>query len=519
MNVAKLTADKNIADYPDLVAEHCPDKTALIFGSRMTTYRELSVNSQRVANGLQAAGIGRGDRVAYLGGNSDHYCELLFGAIKAGAVIIPLNWRLAEPEIKAVLQDADPAFIVYDEEYAALVEASCSTLGLDYAGAIQTGHQYMSWRDSHTASIGTAPTGPDEPVVQLYTSGTTGKPKGVQLSNRSFLTQRRMQDAYGDFFAWEDDEVLLMVVPVFHIAGTGYILQAMGYGATCVIHERVEPEAMLADMVSHRVTRGFAPPVVLRWLVDRQKDDPKDLSKLKLLSYGSSPIAPSLLRESFQVLPNVGFIHLYGMTEMAGTAVFMAPDEHDPDKPGRLKSCGRPCAGVQMRIVDEAGHALSEGKVGEIELKSDCSMLRYWDSPEATKKALHEGWYRTGDAGRVDEDGFLYIVDRIKDMIVTGGENVYPVEVENALYEHADVAVAAVIGVPHPQWGEAVFAVIKSRPSADIDEDALTGFLRQRIAGYKIPKRIVLVDELPFNSSSKVLKSELRDTYYNAFSQ
>ena len=257
----------------------------------------------------------------------------------------------------------------------------------------------------------------------------------------------------------------------------------------------------------------FAAPVLINWFVQRLHTEPRDTSSLKLMLYGASPIPPSVLRDAMEIMPNTGFQHLYGMTEAGGTVVQMAPSEHDPGNPERLKSCGQPRFNIDLRIENESGEVQPVGAVGEVMIRGPVLMSEYWRKPEATAAVFREGWYRTGDAGYLDEDGFLYIVDRVKDMIITGGENVYPAEVENALYEHNAVAMAAVIGLPDSNWGEAVTAFIQRQPDATLTETELRQFLRSMIAGYKIPKRIEFVEEMPLTPSNKIRKHILRERF------
>lgn len=501
-----------LGDYTTEIAKRFPDRTATVCADRTTSYRELDENVHRVANGLSADGLVPGDRVAFLGKNSDYYFEILFGSAKAGMVTIPLNWRLAERELREVVKDADPAFLFYDEAFTDVVENLENDRGS--LKKVAVGDDYTSWRDRQSAAAPAYIPKLSDCVLQLYTSGTTGKPKGVRLTNRTMRAHWIFEDGWGDFYAWSDDESLLANAPVFHVAGTTWALQAFRRGAKCVVQPGVDVDAMLEVIPDQRITRMFCPPIVLNWMLQRLERESIDMSSLKILIYGASPISPAVLRKALDLMPGVGFMHHYGMTEMGGSQVCMTPDEHDLNDPERLKSCGRPGKGVEMRIVDPAtGAELPALSVGEIELKSDARMEGYWRKPDETERAFHDGWYRTGDAGYVDEDGFLYIVDRIKDMIVTGGENVYPVEVENVLYEHDAVAMAAVIGVPDPEWGEAVTGVVQLKPQANASERELKDFLRQHIAGYKIPKRFVFVDEMPLTPSNKIKKHELRKQF------
>lgn len=500
-----------LGNYTTEIAKRFPDRTATVCGGRTMSYRQLDEHVSQVASGLSAEGLQHGDRVAFLGKNSDYYFEILFGSSKAGLVTAPLNWRLAERELQEVVNDADPLVLFFDEEFAGVVK-NLKT-GKGSLKKISIGDDYTSWRDEQASEFPGYSPKLDDSVLQLYTSGTTGKPKGVRLTNRAMRSNRYFEDGWGEFYAWSDEESVLANAPVFHVAGTTWALQGFHRGAKIVIQSAIDLDAMLEVIPEQRITRMFCPPVVLNWMLQRLEQESIDMSSLKILIYGSSPISPAVLRKAIELMPGVGFMHHYGMTEMSGSQVCMAPDEHDPNNPERLKSCGRPGKGVHMRIVDSEGNEVPVRSVGEIELKSDARMEGYWRKPEETEAAFHDGWYRTGDAGYVDEEGFLYIVDRIKDMVVTGGENVYPVEVENALYEHEAIAMTAVIGLPDEDWGEAVTAVVQLKPEAKATEQELKDFLRQRIAGYKLPKRFIFVDEMPLTPSNKIKKHELRKRF------
>lgn len=515
-----------VHQYPARAAARDPHRLALVCADRRVTYRELELRMERVAASLRAAKLMAGSRIAWLGHNSVEYVELMLGAAAAGMVLVPINWRLAAPEIRSLVEDADPALLFHASEFSNLLKKACGPGNSLPMISVDGGDEYERWLASTAVNAAAdgqqhgdclpARRDPEDCFLQLYTSGTTGRPKGVRLNHRAFFARRQQEAALGSYYEWSDCETILVAAPVFHIAGSGWLLQGLHNGATCVIHPALDPLAMLDAVRTHRIRRVFAPPIVLRWMIDRQRQHPVDLSCLRLFLYGSAPIAPATLREALEVIPHCGFMHHYGMTEMTGSQVCMAPHEHDPRNPARLSSCGRPMPGVELRIVDPDGTCLATGIVGEIELRSAARMLGYWKQPEQTAQVVQDGWYKTGDAGRVDADGFLYIVDRIKDMIVTGGENVYPVEVENALHEHPAIALAAVIGRPHPVWGEAVHAVVTLRAGAGVSPEELIAFLRPRIAGFKIPRSYDFVASLPLTSSGKISKVELRRPYWSA---
>jgi acyl-CoA synthetase (AMP-forming)/AMP-acid ligase II len=311
---------------------------------------------------------------------------------------------------------------------------------------------------------------------------------------------------------WCDNDVCLVAMPLFHIGGTGWGLHALEAGATMVILPRPDITGIIAAIADNRVTRMFIVPAVLAAVVHQLESAPADMTSLTALYYGASPIPLDILRRSMLVFPNAGFIQCYGATETSGTVVYLPPHDHDPAGNDRMRGCGKAFPGNEIRIIDSTGAILPPGMVGEVAIRSVSNMTGYHRNPEATAKALHDGWYRTGDAGFLDADGYLTIHDRVKDMIISGGENIYPAEIESALHDHPDVIDCAVIGVPDARWGEAVKAIVVRR--GDVSAEAIIAFARTRIAGYKVPKSVDFVDSLPRNASGKILKKELRAPYW-----
>ena len=496
-----------------------PARPAFMYEDRMTDWAGFNRHTDQVAFALVNSGLRPGDRIAYLGRGNDHYFELLFGAAKAGVVMVPVQWRLAPAEMAVILGDAQPSLLFMAGDLAEAVphlhQAGLSMPILAVEQAIAGAAGYAAWRDG-AAPCPLEDENPDALALFLYTSGTTGAPKGVMHSHRSLLSGRRdLCKAGYDWNRWSDEDVNLVSMPVAHISGTGSAINAAFHGAASLVHAQFDAAAVLAAFQAHNITKLFMVPAAIGQILRQPGVRDIDFSRLETLFYGSSPIALDLLREAVAVF-GCGFCQNYGMTETAGTVVALLPEDHDPAGNRRMRGAGLPYPGVQLRIVDPATRRLlGPGETGEIEIFTPQAMAGYWGKPAETAKALTaDGWVRTGDAGYLDDDGYLYIHDRIKDMIVSGAENIYPAEVENALFGHPAVADVAVIGVPDPRWGEAVKACVVLRAGQNADAEELIAFARARIAGFKLPKSVDFLDELPRNAAGKVLKRALRDPYW-----
>jgi long-chain acyl-CoA synthetase len=513
----RLTTLGEVARYHHEVR---PDATALVFEGRVTSFAAFDRHTDQVANALLAEGLMKGDRVAYVGKNSDHYFELLFGAAKAGVVLAPIGWRLAPREIAYILGDAEARMVFVGPELIAHVR-DVAELILDQPTLIAMedndyGHpEFVAWRD---AAAGERPdaeiTGPDI-AVQLYTSGTTGRPKGAMLTHDNILGPRRLAaQADMDWNRWGPDDVSLVAMPVAHIGGTGWGVVGLVNGAKGVVAREFDPTKVLDFIEKDRVSKMFMVPAALQIVVRLPRARQVDYSRLSHILYGAAPIPLDLLRECLEVF-GCGFVQQYGMTETTGTVVYLPPRDHDPAGNARMRSAGLPMPGVELKVLGADGQSLPPGEVGEVAVRSPANMAGYWKLPEATAETLAaDGWLRTGDAGYIDADGYLFIHDRVKDMIISGGENIYPAEVENAVHGHPHVAEVAVIGVPDDTWGEAVKAVVTLKPGAPADPADIIAFARTRIAGFKAPKSIDFVDALPRNASGKILRRELRDPYW-----
>ena len=508
-----LTRLKSVADIPRVQAELRPDAIALDYQDRTTTFRQLNERTSRVAQGLIAAGQKPNARVGHIGKNNDLYFELVLGAFKARNVIVGVNWRLAAAEIAYILNDAGCEILFVGKDFhdtIAQVLPLCPKLKTVIAmdGGHASWPAYEAWRDARKAEDPMLPIAPDDDVIQLYTSGTTGHPKGVQLTNANYLSIFEAAPSIG--LAYDPNDIVLVAMPVFHVAGVNLGLLSLVGGSRGIILGDIDPTEILRLIEVKGISRAFLVPAVILFLLQHPRAAEIDFSRLKSMAYGASPISDDVLQRA-QKLLGCEFVQLYGLTETTGAGAYLPPEAHDAGK-GKLRSCGIPAPGVSIRIVDEHGKTLAPGEVGEIQLRGRNIMKGYWAKADATAKAIQDQWFASGDAGFFDEDGYLYIHDRVKDMIVSGGENVYPAEVENAIFGHPAVADVAVIGVPDEKWGEAVKAIVVKK--ADVTPAEIIAYARERIAGYKLPKSVDFIGALPRNPSGKILRRELREPYW-----
>jgi len=517
MSVSEETA--NLADMVRARAKTRGNFIAFEFEGRETSFADLDRKTNRVANALKATGIKAGERIAYLGKNSDIYFELWLGAIKANVVMAPVNWRLAGPEITFIVADCKAPVLFVGPEFVEQIQRIrdqlpdvCTFIATE--GGATDWQTYTDWRDGQSDEDPDIAISPRDIAIQLYTSGTTGKPKGAMLSHANLLNLVETgQGEKPDWNKWTEDDVSLVAMPIFHIGGSGWGVLGVYHGAKGVIAREFDPNKVL-DFIEHsRITKLFMVPAAMQFVVRQPRARDVDFSRLKYMLYGASPIPAALLKECIKVF-GCGFVQLYGMTETTGSIVALPPEDH-VEGLDRMRSAGKALPGVELAILDADGKRLLPGEVGEIATRSGSNMAGYWNLPEATAKTLdRDGWLRTGDAGYMDSDGYLYIHDRIKDMIISGGENIYPAEVESAICDHPDVAEVAVVGVPDDQWGEAVKAIVVMKPGKQASAADIIDFTRQRIAVFKTPKTVDFIDALPRNASGKILRRHLRDPYW-----
>jgi acyl-CoA synthetase (AMP-forming)/AMP-acid ligase II len=506
-----------LGDITSVHAASAPDRPAIVFDGEAIDYAGLHDRVLRSVAALASLGVAPGDRVGWLGLNHADYVVLMCACFRMGAVLVAINARLVAREIAWILGDAGIGVLVSESQFAdaaAQARAGAAVTAIVLVDAPMAGlPAFSDWIAGFAPEPCAHPASPDDIALQLYTSGTTGFPKGALLSHKSLLGTIEKGSLTGESWSrWDENDVALVAMPLFHIGGTGWALHALEAGATMVILPRPDIAGIVDAIARHRITKMFAVPAVLAAILQHLETAPADLSSLAEMLYGASPIPLDILRRSMAAFPNAGFIQCYGATETCGTVVYLPPQDHDPAGNPRMLGCGKPFPGNGVRVLDEAGNDLPPGTVGEVAISSVSVMSGYYGNPEATAKAVTDGWYRTGDAGFLDADGYLTLFDRVKDMIVSGGENIYPAEVENALHEHPDIIDCAVIGVPDDRWGEAVKAIVVRR--GDLSAADIIAFARQHIAGFKVPKTVDFIDVLPRNPSGKILKKDLRAPWW-----
>jgi acyl-CoA synthetase (AMP-forming)/AMP-acid ligase II len=500
-----------LADIPRYWAACTPEQAALRQDDRSVSYAELDDRSDRIAAAITAAGITPGGHIGLLDRNSIEFFELWFGAAKAGCALAPFNWRCAEAELIELVTDAQTPILIVGPDFADLARRvrDATPIDMEVVTVGQDGElpSLDTWLHRHTGSVPAVRLHPEDIALLAYTSGTTGRPKGAQLSHRAFANWFLISSLERTE-TWNTGEVLLMVMPSFHLAGSWVSLPALYHGGTIVVQPTFEPEAFLAAVDRYRPTITCLVPTAIQILLDHPSAAGKDFSSLRRVLYAGSPIGPDTLRRAISTFV-CELTQFYGTSETY-IITLLRPQEHDPDRPDMLASCGQTVPLVDARTVDDEGIDVPPGEVGEVLVRSPMMFSGYWNRDEDTAAALIDGWYHTGDLGRRDEAGYLYLVDRLKDMIVTGGENVYSVEVERALARHPEVAACAVVGVPDERWGERIVAHVVTHADSEVNSTDLVAFCRSQIAGYKVPKQIHLADALPTTPSGKIRKDVLR---------
>lgn len=491
------------------------DKPAFIMpDGRSRSFAALNERATRLATALLARGLQPGDRVGILSRNRIEYVEA-YGVSGAGLIALPLNWRLSPRELQIVLTDAEPAALIVDRSFGPVIAELRATLPFVRVFLLldDAADGFECYEDIVAAGSTAAPqiaVSPEATACLLYTSGTTGIPKGAELTHRGLLLN--CAGAMREMFDYTDADVTLAPMPFFHVGGMWYhLFPSFAAGCTTVIMPQFDPQGVLTLMARHRVTNTHLVPTMIHALLEQPNIEAFDLPALRMVFYAASSMPVETLKRATATFA-CDFAQGYGSTE-AGTVTCLTPDDHRRARAGHeglLSACGRPLDGVAVRL--DAPDRGEDGDVGEILVRSPMTMARYWRNPDATAQAIQDGWLRTGDLGRIDGEGYLYILDRKSDMIVTGGENVYPREVEDILLQDAAVLEVAVFDLPDERWVQKVVAAVVPR-EAGIDADAVLARAKQRLAGYKCPKQVFVTDSLPKNAAGKVLRKVLREAY------
>ena len=509
------TRSHSLGDLPRRTAQRFPDKVAIIDGETCLTFGEFDAAVDRMAAGMVASGLEKGDRLALVSHNCWEFAVLDFAAARAGLVLVPINFMLGASEIAYIIDVSGASGLVVEQAMVrrvnlALEEATTSvSVRMSIGGADEPGWcDLRDWTDS-VAAVPYVHVADDDPIRMMFTSGTESRPKGALLSSRALMWQYVSCAIDGGMTA---DDVEVHALPMYHCAQLDCFFGVDLYlGATSIILPSPDPATLLQTVERYSVTKVFAPPTVWISLLRHPDFDRTDLSSLRKGYYGASPMPIEILQEIQRRLPQVRLWNLYGQTEMAPVATILGPDMQS-SHPG---AAGRPTLNVETRIHDADGNVADQGEIGEIVHRSPQATLGYFNDDRKTADAFREGWFHTGDLGYLDSEGVLFVVDRVKDMIKTGGENVASREVEEVIYQLDSVSEVAVFGVSHPTWVEAVVAVVVPRRDMTLTEEQVIVHVRDRLAGYKTPKRVLVVDELPRNPSGKILKRDLREAYSN----
>ncbi|CAA0107574.1 long-chain-fatty-acid--CoA ligase [Zhongshania aliphaticivorans] len=504
---------------------HCqrnPDNICLIFAGQHYSYQDIAKQSQQLAQALLAEGVSHGDRVAVLCENCPEYLSLMMACSRIGAVLVPINYRLAPAEVLYVIRDAQAKLLLApDGKLSELVDGLRPLINeLTIISSTEQGkHNWQHWLQQdieHHTTSSNSESNTYSAFLQLYTSGTTGNPKGVVISHHNIVALYTMSQTslpVKSGIGTRD----LVCAPNFHIGGSGTLLLPILAGASVVLHSSFNPLAIVDDLEQLQIDNMFIVPAMIMAILEYVPNiEQRDFSHLKQLLYGASPISTGLLEKATRIF-KCDFYQCYGMTETTGTVVSLSPADHALALKGRpelLQSCGRPLAGVEVKVINKQGEILPSGVTGELLIRSESNMQGYFNLEQANRDTVVDGWVHTGDSAMIDENGYIFLRDRMKDMVVSGGENIYPIEIENVLSTHAAVSDVAVIGIPDDKYGETPLACIVCAADQTITIEELIAFCRDKLAGFKIPRRLELYEVLPRNPSGKILKKTLREPYW-----
>lgn len=515
----------NTTDFLSIANAICPDRDCVIEGGKRWTYAQTHERVNRLANGLSKLGAKKGDRIGMLQVNCHEFVEAYFAAAKLGAIFVPLNFRAKADELTYMILNAEAKVLFVGERYLEMVNGMlphltcvehCVSLGEDAGDKLQ----YENLVGSGTADELVTEIGDEDITILMFTAGTTGRPKGVPLRHNGFVTYvlENVEPPNPEI-----EERNLLTVPLYHVAGIQAMLAGIYGGRTLVMMKQFEVKEWLRSVEKERATRAMLVPTMLKWVIDDPDFKRYDLKSLQVITYGAAPMPFDVIKRAIKEMPWVRFINAFGQTETASTITTLGPEDHVLDgneeeiekKLKRLaSSIGKPLSDVEIRIIDEEGHPVPPLQVGQILAKGQRIMTGYWKDDEKTAKAItQDGWLRTGDMGWIDEEGYVYLAGREDDMIIRGGENISPEEVENVLRSHPKIDEAAVIGVPDPEWGQEPRAIVVLKKGKQASEEEIMEFCRSRLSSFKKPRSVDFVDSLPRNALGKVLKKELREKY------
>ncbi len=515
----------NTTVFLDIASAICPDRDVITFEGQSFTFASLNERSNRLANALAGLGVKQGDRIGMLDVNCNQHIEAYFAAAKLGAIFVPINFRAKADEVAYMIENAELKVLFAGSRYVEMLDTILPQLPFVQA-CVATNGNHDGKMNYETLLSGSAPhevnadVGDEDVTILMYTAGTTGRPKGVPLRHSAFASyvMGNVEPANPTV-----EERNLLSVPLYHIAGIQAMLAAVYGGRTLVLMRQFEVKEWLTRVQEEKISRAMLVPTMLKWVLDDPDFGNYDLSSLKVITYGAASMPFQVIKTAIERMPWVRFINAFGQTETASTITVLGPDDHVIDgtaaeKEKKLKrlsaSIGRPLPDVELKIVGENGQALPDNEVGEIYAKGARIMSGYWrDDKKTSQVKTEDGWLRTGDKGWVDEDGYVYLAGRGDDMIIRGGENISPEEVEDVLHSHPDIEETAVIGIPDPEWGQEPCAVVVLKKGAAANAESIMDYCRSRLAGFKRPRKVIFVDSLPRNTIGKVLKKDLRKKY------